>query len=227
MPPSPSQNLVGCKWVYKLKYNSDGFISRYKAVDFEETFSPVIKTPTIRIILFLAVQFNWPLRQLDVSNAFLHGFLREDVYMVQAPGYVDSAHPNHVCKLLKSLYGLKQAPRAWFERFSTQLLHMGFQASLLDSSLFTLRHGNLVAFLLVYVDDIVLIGNSPQFLTSLIAQLSAFFELKDLGPLSYFLGLQITRTSKGLLVSKTKYAQDLLLRVNMYTSKPACTPLCS
>ena len=224
VPPSPSQNLVGCKWVYKLKYNSDGFISRYKAVDFEETFSPVIKTPTIRIILFLAVQFNWPLRQLDVSNAFLHGFLREDVYMVQAPGYVDSAHPNHVCKLLKSLYGLKQAPRAWFERFSTQLLHMGFQASLLDSSLFTLRHGNLVAFLLVYVDDIVLTGNSPQFLTSLIAQLSAFFELKDLGPLSYFLGLQILRTSKGLFVTQTKYAQDLLLRVHMHTSKPARTP---
>ena len=101
---------------------------------------------------------------------------------------------------------------------------MGFQASLLDSSLFTLRHGTLVAFLLVYVDDIVLTGNGPKFLTSLIAQLSAVFELKDLGPLSYFLGLQITRTSKGLLVTQTKYAQDLLLRVNMHTSKPARTP---
>ena len=101
---------------------------------------------------------------------------------------------------------------------------MGFQASLLDSSLFTLRHGTLVAFLLVYIDDIVLTGNSPKFLTSLIAQLSAVFELKELGPLSYFLGLQITRTSKGLLVTQTKYAQDLLLRVNMHTSKPARTP---
>ena len=86
----------------------------------------------------LAVQFNWPFRQLDVSNAFLHDYIREEVYKVRPPGYVDSTHPNHVCKLLKSLYGLKQAPRAWFERFSTQLLHMGFQASLADSSLFIL-----------------------------------------------------------------------------------------
>ena len=181
VPPSPSQNLVGCKWVYKLKHNSDGSISRYKArlvakgfhqqfgVDFEETFSPVIKPPTVRIILSLVVQFNWPLGQLDVSNAFLHGFLREDEYMVQPPGYVDSAHPTYVCKLIESLCGLKQAPKAWFERFSTQLLHIGFQASLSDSSLFTLRHGTPVAFLLVYVDDIVLTSNSPQFLNSLIA----------------------------------------------------------
>ena len=95
----------------------------------DETFSPVIKPPTVRIILSLTVQFNWPLRQLDVRNAFLHGHLKEEVFMVQPSGYVDSRFPNHVCKLQKSLYGLKQAPRAWFERFSTQLLHMGFESS--------------------------------------------------------------------------------------------------
>ena len=144
--------------------------------------------------------------------------------MVQPSGYVDLAHPNHVCKLLKSLYGLKQAPRAWFERFSTGLLHLGFQASLSDSSLFIFRQGSLVVYLLVYVDDIVLIGNNPQFLSSLITQLSSAFELKDLGPLHYFLGLQITRSSKGLFLSQTKYAQDLLLKANMHSSKPARTP---
>ena len=117
--PSPSQNLVGCKWVFKLKHNSDDSICRYKArlvakgfhqqygVDFEETFSPVIKPPTVRIILSLAVQYNWSIRQLDVNNAFLHGFLREEVYMVQPLGYVDPKYPNHVCRLWKSLYGLK------------------------------------------------------------------------------------------------------------------------
>ena len=119
VPSHPCQNVVGCKWVYKLKRNSDGSISRYKArlvakgfhqqygVDFDETFSPVIKPPTVRIILSLAVQFNWPLRQLDVRNAFLHGHLKEEVYMAQPSGYVDSRFPNHVCKLQKSLYGLK------------------------------------------------------------------------------------------------------------------------
>ena len=86
----------------------------------------MVKPPTVKIILSLAIQFNWPLKQLDVRNAFLHGFLKEEVFMVQPPGYVDPALPNHVCLLQKSLYGLKQAPWAWFERFSTHLLHLGF-----------------------------------------------------------------------------------------------------
>ena len=178
----------------------------------------------MRIILSLVVQFNWPLRQLDVRNALLHGFLREKVYMVQPLGYVDPAFPNHVCKLWKSLYGLKQAPWAWFDRFSTQLLHMGFEASLADSSLFILKQGKVLVYLLVYVDDIVLTGNHPDFLTSLIKQLSQAFELKDLGPLHYFLGLHITRTSKGLFLSQTKYAHDLLVKHNILSSKPARSP---
>ena len=110
--------------MYKLKYNNDGSISRYKArlvakgfhqqfgIDFDETFSPVVKPFTVRIILSLAVQFNWPLKQLDVQNDFLHGFLKEEVFMVQPPGYMDPALPNHVCLLQKSLYGLKQTPWA-------------------------------------------------------------------------------------------------------------------
>ena len=124
VPQPPSKNIVGCKWVYKLKYNSDGTIARYKArlvakgfhqqygVDFDETFSPVVKPPTVRLILSLAVSLGWSLRQLDVKNAFLHGTLKEEVYMTQPQGYVDPQHPSHVCKLIKSIYGLKQAPRA-------------------------------------------------------------------------------------------------------------------
>ena len=124
VPLTPTKNIVGCKWVYKLKYNSDGTLARYKArlvakgfhqqhgVDFDETFSPVVKAPTVRLILSLTVSLNWSLRQLDVKNAFLHGTLKEEVYMTQPQGYIDPQHPSHVCKLLKSIYGLKQAPRA-------------------------------------------------------------------------------------------------------------------
>ncbi len=207
----PSKNIVGCKWVYKLKHNSDGSISRYKAklvakgfhqqygVDYAKTFSPVVKPPTVRLVISLVVSLNWPLRQLDVRNAFLHGTLQEEVYMQQPSGYVHPDHPNLVCKLHKSLYGLKQAPRAWFESFTSQLLHLGFTASSVDNSLFIFHDKHIIAYLLLYVDDIVITSNTPSYLDHLIQSLSSVFELKDLGPLSYFLGLQIHKTSQALV----------------------------
>ena len=234
--PPPSKNIVGCKWVYKLKHNSDGSISRYKArlvakgfhqqygVDYAETFSPVVKPPTVRLVISLAVSLNWPLRQLDVRNAFLHGTLQEEVYMQQPPGYVHPDHPNLVFKLHKSLYGLKQAPRAWFESFTSQLLHLGFTASSADSSLFIFHDKHIIAYLLLYVDDIVITSNIPSYLDHLIQSLNSVFELKDLGPLSYFLGLQIHRTSQALYLSQTKYATDLLHKHHMFDTKPAKTP---
>uniref|UniRef100_A0A2N9EJB2 CCHC-type domain-containing protein n=1 Tax=Fagus sylvatica TaxID=28930 RepID=A0A2N9EJB2_FAGSY len=230
VPPPFGKNIVGCKWVFKLKRHSDGSISRYKArlvakgfhqqhgIDFEETFSSVVKPPTIRLILALAVTYNWPLRQLDIRNAFLHGFLKEEVYMIQPPGYVDPHHPQHVCRLQKSIYGLKQAPRAWFESFTTQLLNLAFQSSHANSSLFIYKEGSVIAFLLLYVDDIVLTGNNVQFITQLITNLSKVFELKDMGTLSYFLGLQIQRSLDGLSLTQTKYATDLLTKHNMLNS---------
>uniref|UniRef100_A0A2N9I8B6 CCHC-type domain-containing protein n=1 Tax=Fagus sylvatica TaxID=28930 RepID=A0A2N9I8B6_FAGSY len=236
VPHPLGKNLVGCKWVFKLKRNSDGSISRYKArlvakgfhqqhgIDFQETFSPVVKPPTVRLILALAVTYHWPLRQLDIRNAFLHGVLKEEVYMTQPPGYVNPSLPQHVCQLHKSIYGLKQAPRAWFESFTTQLLNLGFISSSADSSLFIYRDGPTIAFLLLYVDDIVLTGNNSSFLTQLIHNLSKVFELKDMGTLSYFLGLQITRSSKGLTLTQTKYATDLLTKHNMLQCSPCKTP---
>jgi hypothetical protein len=176
VPPPTNHNIIGCKWVYKLKTHSDGSIARYKArlvakgfhqqqgIDFNETFSPVIKPPTVRMILSLAVSLNWPLRQIDVSNAFLHGILKEEVYMSQPLGYTDPQHPHYVCRLHKSIYGLKQAPKAWFERFTGQLFQFGFIASTTDSSLFIYKTKTTIAYLLLYVDDIVLTSNTPSFL---------------------------------------------------------------
>ena len=144
--------------------------------------------------------------------------------MVQPSRYVDSRFPNHVCKLQKSLYGLKQAPLAWFERFSTQLLHMGFESSQVNSSLFILRYNKILVYLLVYVDDIVLTGNSQDFLQSFINQLSQIFELKDFGDLHFFLGLHIHRSPKGIFLNQAKYITDLLTKHHMLNSKPAKTP---
>lgn len=148
VPATPSTNLVGCRWVFKTKLKADGSLDRLKArlvakgfhqkqgVDFHETFSPVIKPGSIRTVLTVAVVCNWPVRQLDVKNAFLHGILHESVFMVQPPGFIDPAFPNHLCQLRKALYGIKQSPRAWFDLFSSFLLASGFLCSHADSSMF-------------------------------------------------------------------------------------------
>ena len=187
IPSSPNQNVIGCRWVYKIKRNTDGSVSRYKArlvakgfhqqvgVDYDETFSPVVKPPTVHIILSLAAHHHWTLRQLDVSNAFLHGFLQEHVFMTQPLGFVDPNHPSHVCHLHKSLYGLKQAPCAWFERFMSHLLTLGFIASVADASLFILHRSSITVYLLLYVDDIIITGNDSSTITTIISQLFTVF----------------------------------------------------
>ena len=161
VPPHQGSNVIDCKWVYKVKKKADGSIDRYKAclvakgfkqrygIDYEDTFSPVVKAATIRLILSIAVSRGWSLRQLDVQNAFLHGFLEEDIYMRQPPGYQDKNLPHYVCKLDKSLYGLKQTPRAWYSRLSTKLQSMGFIPSKADTSLFYFSKGKHTIFMLV------------------------------------------------------------------------------
>ena len=239
VPPPSNHNIMGCKWVYKIKRKPDVTVARYKArlvakgyhqqagLDYDETFSPVVKPATVRLILSIAVQFHWSLCQLDVSNAFLHGLLKEDVYMIQPQGFVDSSRPYHVCKLQKSLYGLKQAPRAWFERFTSQLLVLGFMTSTADPSLFIYRANSTVIFLLVYVDDIIITGNSPSALSSLVQQLTTSFELKDLGPLTFFIGLEVDYNATRFFVHQHKYASDLLQKYNMWDCKLCSTPCCT
>lgn len=144
--------------------------------------------------------------------------------MAQPQGYVDLAFPNHVCLLHKALCGLKQAPRAWFERFTSQSLHLGFTTSATDGNLFILRHGSFLVYLLLYVDDIIITGNSTSFFSSIIQFLGKDFDLKDLGLLHYFLGLQTDYTSTSLFLHQTKYASNLLHKFAMTDCKPYKTP---
>lgn len=234
---SPKHNTVGCKWVFRVKRKPNGSVERYKArlvakgfhqqpgIDFHDTFSPVIKPATIRTVLSIAVSRGWRLRQLDVKNAFLHGFLSEDVYMVQPPGFVDPTRPNHVCKLHKALYGLKQAPRACFQRLSSFLLSIGFVQSVADSSLFIFRRDQHVIYFLLYVDDIVVTGNNDDVLQTFINTLGRGFDIKDLGSLHYFLGLQVHTFPHGLHLNQVKYAHDLLSKHDLLFSKPVSTPM--
>ncbi|XP_074265513.1 uncharacterized protein LOC141587950 [Silene latifolia] len=234
--PKPSDaNIIRCLWLYQHKFNSDGSLQWYKArlvvngksqqvgVDCEETFSPVIKPTTIRTVLSLAVSRSWPIHQLDVKNAFLHGDLAETVYMHQQPGFVDKSAPTHVYRLRKSLYGLKQAPRAWFQRFATFVLSQGFWSSVCDSSLFIYHSGSDIAYLLLYVDDIILTASNTTLLHRIIHSLSQEFSMTDLGVLNHFLGITVTRTSKGLFLSQSKYAEDILARASMLSCNPTVT----
>ena len=195
-----------------------------KGIDYSETFSPVVKPTTVRLVLTIVVSKGWQIRQLDVHNAFLHGSLCEVVYMQQPPDFVNTALPTHVCRLHKSLYGLKQAPRAWYMRLYDFLMTIGFRASKVDTSLFILNRSHDTCYLLVYVDDILITGNNSVLIHRLINLLSTKFKLRVLGHASYFLWIEVAPTSMGLVLSQHKYVLDILNRAGMTSCKPVDTP---
>lgn len=237
VPPKAWQNIVGGKWVFTIKYLPTGEIDRYKArfvakgfhqrqgQDFTETFSHVIKATTIRSVLNVAVNKSWPIRQLDANNAFLQGTLHDEVYVAQPQGFVDQDKPHYVCKLKKALYGLRQAPRAWYQELSKHLLGLGFTNSTADTSLFTLRVGNDCAYVLMYVDDMLITGSSTKIIQTCVSSLASRFSIKDLGELRYFLGIEATQTKSGLHLMQKRYITELLEKTNMQGAKPVSTPM--
>ncbi|CAN0875318.1 Retrovirus-related Pol polyprotein from transposon RE1, partial [Linum grandiflorum] len=202
-----------------------GFTQSY-GIDYEETFAPVAKLNTVRILLSLAVNQDWPLFQMDVKNAFSNGRLTEEVYM-EIPEGVQHHHPKgSVCKLEKSLYEFKQSSRAWFERFSQTVISNGYKHCQTDDMMFV-KHGRegRIAILIVYVDDIIITGNDEEEITRLKKKLNEEFELKDLGEMKYFLGMEVARSNKGLLISQRKYVLDLLDETGMIGCKPTDIPM--
>lgn len=210
----PDKTPIGCKWVFKLKQHSNGSVERYKArlvakgfhqvpgIDFAETYSPIAKPVTIRLILTVALSRDWPIRQLDVNNAFLNGTLTEEVYMQQPEGFV-VGDSNVVCKLNKALYGLRQAPRAWFDKLTITLSSFGFTRTRSDSSLFIRYTSTSILYILVYVDDIIVTGNDSVAVFDFIAMLHRSFTLKDLVNLHYFLGIQVSPLLPKVVFSST------------------------
>lgn len=230
----PNVKPVGSQWVYKVKCKADGSIERYKArlvakgynqiegPDFFDIFSPVAKLTTVRILIAIASLRKWYLHQHDVNNAFLHGDLNEDVYMVVPQGVV-CKRENQVCKLRKSLYGLKQSSRTWYDKLASLLLDQGYDQSTSDYSLFTLNKYDSFTALSVYVDDMILAGNCLKEFERIKTVLDSSFKIKDLGSLKYFHGLEVAQSRTGILICQRKYCLDLINEAGLLGCKPVKT----
>ena len=230
---------IECKWIYKKKIDMDGNVHIYKArlvakgfrqvqgVDYEETFSPVVMLKSIRIILAIAAYFDYEIWQMDVKTAFLNGNLVEDVYMIQPEGFVDPKNAGKVCKLQKSIYGLKQASRSWNIRFDEVVQEFGFTKIESESCVYKKVSGSSLVFLILYVDDILLIGNDIPMLESVKTSLKNSFSMKDLGEAAYILGIKIYRDrSKRLIgLSQSTYLDKVLERFGMEEAKKGFLPM--
>ena len=191
------------KWIFKKKTDADGNVTVYKArlvakgfsqvpgVDYDETFSPVAMLKSVRIMLAIAAFFDYEIWQMDVKTAFLNVFLKEELYMMQPEGFVDPKNANKVCKLQRSIYGLVQASRSWNKRFDEVIKAFGFIQVVGESCIYKKVSGSSVAFLILYVDDILLIGNNVEFLESIKDYLNKSFSMKDLGEAAYILHIKI------------------------------------
>ena len=231
------KKAIGCCWVFAVKVNPDGSVARLKArlvakgyaqtygVDYSDTFSLVAKMTYVRLFISLSATHNWDLHQLDIKNVFLYGDLQEEVYMEQPPGFVAQGESGKVCRFRKSLYGLKQSPRAWFSKFNQAIEKFGLQKSKSDHSIFYRNSSLGIILLVVYVDDIVIIGSDSTGISSLKSFLHGQFHTKDLGMLRYFLGVEVMRSKHGIFLSQRKYVLDLLSETGKLGAKPCSSPM--
>lgn len=226
------RKVVDSIWVFKIKHNADGSIDRYKArlvakgftqikgLDFDETFSPVVRYDTLRLLLALSAHHNWTPRQLDIKTAFLYGLLKEDIYMELPEG---SRTPGKVAKLNRCIYGLKQSPREWYFRLVLFLQPYGFAISSFDPCVLVHSSGNF--FISIYVDDITLFGPQNEFMDQTVSLLKTEFKVKDMGSLQWLLGIQIDYTKAGITLSQPSFITQILARFGMSDCNPVVLPI--
>lgn len=233
----PGQKAIDCKWVFRVKYDEDGQIERFKGrlvakgfqqiygIDYDETFSPVVRFTSIRALLAVAVSRGMYIHQMDVITAFLNGHLDEDIYMKQPEGYVEHGKENMVCHLKRSLYGLKQSPRCWNKAFQDFMLSQHFKSSAADPCIFTRHQDDQLAIIAVYVDDLIILTDNQEDMENIKDRLSNQFQMKDMGELHYCLGISIKRQDDKLFVTQEQYINKILKKYNLDNANPTSTPM--
>ncbi|GJZ68842.1 retrovirus-related pol polyprotein from transposon TNT 1-94 [Tanacetum coccineum] len=229
--------IITLKWIFKVKLDELGGVLINKArlaargyrqeegIDFEESFSLVARLEAIRIFIAYVTHKNMVVYQMDVKIAFLNGILREEVYVSQPNGFVDQDNPNHVYKLKKALYGLKQAPQAWYDLLSSFLLSQKFSKGAVDPILFTRKEGKDILLVQIYVDDIIFASTNPALCETFSEIMCLKFKMSMMGKMSFFLGLQISQSPRGIFLNQSKYALKTIKKYGMETSDPVDTPM--
>jgi Reverse transcriptase (RNA-dependent DNA polymerase) len=231
------RKVVDSKWVFKTKRGPDGEIVKHKArlvakgftqvpgLDYDETFAPVVKFATIRVLLAYAAHYDLEIHQIDVKTAFLHGNLKEEIYLKCPAGY--DVGPNKVWKLRKSIYGLKQASREWYAKVSAEFSQLGFTRLHSDYAVFIKREADHIIIIGVYVDDMLMLSNGVAYIVNLKKQLSDKFELTDLGEVRWILNMEVTRdrARRTISLSQRQYIEDILARHDMSNCRPVSTPI--
>ena len=238
-PRPKGVNVIGTKWIFKNKINEDREIIRNKSrlvaqgytqvegVDFDESFAPVARLESIRILMSIACIMNFKLYQMDVKCAFLNGYLNEEVFVEQPKGFEDPHFLNHVLRLKKALYGLKQAPRAWYDRLTQYLLDKGFKRGYADRTLFVKNDEDYLLIAQVYVDDIVFRATIDAQAIEFSKEMKKEFEMSMVRELTFFLGLQVKQRKEGIFISQEKYVRNIVKKFGLDSKKHASTPMSS
>ncbi|KAE8671832.1 Xyloglucan endotransglycosylase 6 [Hibiscus syriacus] len=229
--------VIGVKWVFRTKLIVDGSINNHKArimvkgyaqifgIDYSDTFDPVAKLDTIMLPLAIASQKDWKVFQLDVKSAFLNGVLQEEIYVEQPQGFVKECEGDKIYLLKKALYGLKQAPRAWYSKIDEHLLNFGFVKSPSETTLYVKHNGNYILIVSLYIDDLLVIGKNTDHIQNFKQEMMKVFEMKDIGSISYFLGIKIQQGQGEVFICDKKYAKEILKKFQMEECKISSTPM--
>ncbi|GJU19821.1 retrovirus-related pol polyprotein from transposon TNT 1-94 [Tanacetum coccineum] len=236
---SPPDNIkpLTLKWLFKNKHDEENTVIRNKTrlvvrgyrqeegIDFEESFAPIARMEAIRIFLAYVAHKSFTLFQMDVKTTFLHGTLKEDVYVCQPEGFIEVDHPSHVYKLKKALYGLKQAPRAWYDELSKFLLQNHFFKGTIDPTLFIRRFDDDILVVQVYVDDIIFGSTHPRYTQLFSDLMKSRIEMSMMGEMMFFLGLQVNQSPRGIFIYQSNYVLEILKKYGMETCDSVGTPM--